>query len=229
MKQCPNCATALEDDALFCLNCGTPVPAEAPVAPVAEVVANEEVSINQMESNPVPAGDSFAEEAPAKKKSLTKKQIGIIAIAAVVVAAIIFVIIGFSTNWFRPPLSKVEDALEKTLEASSFTVKADAEIPGQGEISLEGKLVLDRENQVLSALADITVGNGYMTFLAADGKIYTVESMADSKNASIEDVPNGAYEQIFNILDTANEEEINDETLESLIEMSGMKVDVEEI
>lgn len=230
MKQCPNCATALEDDAMFCLNCGTAVPADAPVAPAAPVAeaVYEEAPIGQVESYPTPMVDSDVPQAPAKK-SLSKKQIGIIAIAAVALAAIIFVIIGFSTNWFRPPLSKVEDAIEKTLEANSFTIKADAEIPGQGDVSLEGKLVLDRENKNLSILADITMGNGYITFLAADGKVYTVQNMGDAKEASIEDIPSDAFEQIFNALDTAKEEELDDETLEKLIKSAGLKVEVEEV
>lgn len=62
MKYCPNCGEPLEDDALFCPECGEKAP-EAPVSPAAAPAA------------PAPA----AEPEVTKKKSSVGKKIGIIA------------------------------------------------------------------------------------------------------------------------------------------------------
>ena len=96
-KFCDNCGCELEDEALFCPNCGAQ---DAPVEPVAE--------------EQTPAVEETVAEAPEKKNLMTL----IIASAALVVA-VILLIVAFSST----PKKAMKD-LEKVMNGKAGKISA---------------------------------------------------------------------------------------------------------
>ena len=78
MKTCPNCKAQLEDDVVFCNECGTKVDSAS---------AQAEPASSDATSNAAPAGNSILENAAQTTKN---SNIGIIAVAA---AALVLIVI----------------------------------------------------------------------------------------------------------------------------------------
>lgn len=74
MKQCPYCGSELNDDARFCVECGKPLPAEAPVTvvppvaeePAAAPVTTEVPVAKEPAATPVAVPESAKPAAPAE-------------------------------------------------------------------------------------------------------------------------------------------------------------------
>ncbi|MCR5635070.1 MAG: zinc-ribbon domain-containing protein, partial [Lachnospiraceae bacterium] len=83
MKTCPNCKAQLEDDVVFCNECGTKV--DSAPAQTEETASSDASST----SNAAPAGNSILENAAQTTKN---SNIGIIAVAVVALVLIVILI-----------------------------------------------------------------------------------------------------------------------------------------
>ena len=79
MKHCPYCGSALDDGAKFCVECGQPLPEDAPVveaapaaAPVEPVHAKPAVSDGPAAAAPVPAAAEASQAAPVEMPVITQ-------------------------------------------------------------------------------------------------------------------------------------------------------------
>lgn len=257
MKFCAKCGGSVQDDAVFCLNCGssitnsTPVEfQEEPAEPVLDSPAPVECE-ELPDAAPICAAEEPAEEAappmPRKKKS-KGKLIGIIVGGIVLLAAIAFVIIGFVTNWFGGPLGGLANACAKTWNAGNFTLNLSASIdmsksydssmgiigdPTMGslmsDLSGEFKIDIDRENRELIVLADIPVREYAATILIHNCSMYMIARDQEDQilSAQTQQLPQESFDELFDILNGDNE--TNDEALEKLLEQLDSKADVEEL
>ena len=221
MKQCPNCSSAVADEAQFCSACGSAVPA-APVAAVATATEPEAPAVN---------------EAPAPKKKISSKLIVMICIAAVLIAAIVFVIVGFATDWFKSPINKLLDAVEKTLTANSMTTEHELDYQVEnGFVSVpedevrESKYVYDKENRRIASLVVIDK----TTYLIVDGKYYAIcdEAEYDDDNFAIkleelEDETVAGMEVYFDIVNAIFSQD--EEAIERLLEKDDIDASADDV
>ncbi len=221
MKECPYCKAQLEDNIQICPNCNIEVPAKQPVDDMSFECA-------------APIGDEASAPVtiPATAKKKTGKIIALICIAAVLVAAIVFVIIGFITDWFRPPLARLEDALEKTFASDSITLDFDLEFKDSktgttAGIRLFSKLILDREAENLDLHLLYEYSGTVMKILAADEKMYVLSAGSQNSFAEIVDIEEDQFKDIFDALD--EKQEPDDEALEELLKQVGIDADVDSL
>ena len=108
-KICTNCGNQMDDNTMFCVNCGAPVPtpAPAPTAPVKEKKAAKKVDVEGLKKDP-------------------KKLAVLGGIAAVVVIALVIVVISLFANPWKSGLNNYFDLMEGKKAAVSKNIPKDA-------------------------------------------------------------------------------------------------------
>lgn len=221
MKECPTCKTQLEDDVLICPNCNIEVPAHQ----TADNTTFECVDPNNGETT----ASATVSDAPKKRVG---KYVALICIAAIVVAAIVFVIVGFATDWFRPPLARLEDAFEKTFASDSITLDFDMELKDSKSgtasgIRLFSKFILDREEEKIDLLLFYEYSGTVMKILSTDDKMYVLSASSQNSFAEMKDVEEDQFKDFFDALNGKNE--TDDEALKEILEQAGLDVELDDL
>lgn len=224
MKLCPNCCTVLDDNAEVCKNCGS-IFAPEPVTQCPIITELEEFTANA-------DGETCAEQPVAKKHGKFRKLL--IAGEIVGLAILVFLVVGFSTNWFGGPLRDLNNAIEKTLQLDSLTIIIDEESETSIIVSrlppppahTELQIILDRNNQDLRLISMRKQDANYVDILIADGKRYEITGIEGrSLKGSCIEIEKDAFRDLFRLLEGTYLDD--DETVQKLMEQYAIDTDAD--
>ena len=208
MKNCPSCATAAENENLFCPSCGTSLDEAAP--------SLEEDSVEPLKQ------ETAALKVNQKRTKKARNKKPLITATSIILFLGIVAIIGALTDWFglMPPLAGLYKAVQNTLASESLTLSfTESYRDGDGysnSTKYNFKFVIDRENETFLLLSESE--DGHVTLYSGDSEyIYKEdESWArvyETDDTTFTDAVLDAYDKINDPDEgAANIEEVLDKT-----------------
>lgn len=163
-KVCMNCGNQMDDNTMFCVNCGAPVPTPAPAAPVKEKKAGKKIDVEGLKKDP-------------------KKLAVVGAIAAVVVIALIVIVVSLFTNPWKKGLNNYFDLLEGKQGAVTKNIPSDAYDWIDDKFGLEKKDITgdkkDYAEDISESLKDNYGDNVKYTYKVVKSKKFTKKMLED--------------------------------------------------
>lgn len=174
---CPNCNNSNSEEAIFCVKCGTKLIADRPPEASTQSPPQAENVYADYNANASQAGyNVYGNPPPVKRLSRTKP----ILITAVSVFLIIAIIAGvFIFSMSSGPLTEISKAVERTIDAKSFSFKGEVNASGNG-IKIDGIIKLDLDNRIFELYTEVSEKSTYqqhlIIVLIKDGIVLTDEN-----------------------------------------------------